>query len=417
MKEGIYMLKLSKFTIENFKSIHQPITVDFNKTSIHNYEDQLIFSQFQRFGLFKLGCLLGTNNVGKSNIIQAVNFLQKLVVLGGLDIAHHEMHVRDVKNWQDIETPTKLQIELVGEIDTVLTEFTYMISFNQQEILSEELIRAIYPRKNSKGRSKTVFKRESNQVTLQSKVKCIDPTRVFLRYLMDTALEDHGISNLKNWFYHTVILTTGYMNADFSDLYTKYPSVEIERINDFLTIVSRLDPMIETVRINEDRLFEIHSHNGKVVNHTFKELSPIVSSGTYKLMAILPHAIHAIETGATLMIDDLSNSLDTNVFHFILEMFLRDELNPQQSQLIFTTTQAEVLDFDLRRDQFFIIDFDFDKRTTIVKNLFEDVKHKGKSIRNDLKLKNRYLQGSFSYVPNVEDLIDFVSNKGPITDE
>ncbi|MGL5916627.1 MAG: hypothetical protein ACRCZC_02865, partial [Culicoidibacterales bacterium] len=91
-----------------------------------------------------------------------------------------------------------------------------------------------------------------------------------------------------------------------------------------------------------------------------------------------------------------------------LEMFLREELNPQQSQLIFTTTQAEVLDFDLRRDQFFIIDFDFEAYTTIVKNLFEDVKHKGKSIRNDLKLKNRYLQGSFSYVPNVEDLIDFV---------
>ena len=125
-------------------------------------------------------------------------------------------------------------------------------------------------------------------------------------------------------------------------------------------------------------------------------------------MAILPHAIHAIATGATLMIDDLSQSLDTNVLRFILEMFLRDELNPRQSQLIFTTTQAEVLDFDLRRDQFFIIDFEFTNLTTIVKNLFEDVKHKGKSIRNDLKLKNRYLQGNFSYVPNVENLIEFV---------
>ncbi|MGL6248608.1 MAG: AAA family ATPase, partial [Culicoidibacterales bacterium] len=402
------MLKLSKFTIQNFKSIHQPITVDFNKTSIHNYEDQLIFTQFQRFGLFKLGCLLGTNNVGKSNIIQAMSFLQKLVVLGGLDITYNEAHVRDVKNWNDLKQPTRLQIELIGDIEGVLTEFIYTIEFGRHEVIHEELVRSIYPRKNSKGRAKVVFQRQRDHVSIGAKTKRIDPTRVFLRYLMDTALDDHGIGSLRQWFYHTVILTMGYMNADFFDLYTKYPSVEIERINDFLSIVSRLDPMIETVKINEDRLFEIHSHNGKVVNHTFKELSPVVSSGTYKLMAILPHAIHAIETGATLMIDDLSNSLDTNVFHFILEMFLREELNPQQSQLIFTTTQAEVLDFDLRRDQFFIIDFDFEAYTTIVKNLFEDVKHKGKSIRNDLKLKNRYLQGSFSYVPNVEDLIDFV---------
>lgn len=411
------MLKLSKFTIQNFKSIHQPITVDFNKTSIHNYEDQLIFTQFQRFGLFKLGCLLGTNNVGKSNIIQAMSVIQKLVVLGGLDITYQDMHARDVKNWHDLNRPTRLQIELIGEIDNVLTEFIYTIEFGKHNVEYEELVRAIYPRKNSKGRAKTVFVRELDSVTIGAKTQRIDPTRVFLRYLMDTALDDHGIGTLRDWFYQTVILTTGYMNADLFDLYTKYPSVEIARINDFLGIISRLDPMIENVRINEDRLFELHSHNGKVVNHTFKELAPVVSSGTYKLMAILPHAIHAIATGATLMIDDLSNSLDTNVFHFILEMFLRDELNPQQSQLIFTTTQAEVLDFDLRRDQFFIIDFDFENYTTIVKNLFEDVKHKGKSIRNDLKLKNRYLQGSFSYVPNVEELIEFVRQQGRDRDD
>lgn len=402
------MLKLSKFTIQNFKSIHQSITVDFNKTSIHNYEEQLIFTQFQRFGLFKLGCLLGTNNVGKSNIIQAMSFLQKLVLLGGLDITYNEMHSSDVRNWNSLEKPARLQVELIGEIDQVLTEFIYSIEFSGDEVVREELVRAIYPRKNSKGRAKTVFHRECDTVILGAKTKKIDPTRVFLRYLIDTALDDHGIDELRNWFYQTVILTTGYMQADFFELYKKYPSVEIQRINELLGLVSYLDPMIKSVKINDDRLFEVHSQNGKVVNHTFKELAPIVSSGTYKLMAILPHAIHAIATGATLMIDDLSNSLDTNVLRFILEMFLRDELNPQQSQLIFTTTQAEVLDFDLRRDQFFIIDFEFTSLTTIVKNLFEDVKHKGKSIRNDLKLKNRYLQGNFSYVPNVEDLIEFV---------
>lgn len=402
------MLKLSKFTIENFKSINQSITVDFNKTSIHNYEEQLIFTQFQRFGLFKLGCLLGTNNVGKSNIIQAMSFLQKLVLLGGLDITYNEMHSSDVRNWNALDKPARLQVELIGEIDQVLTEFIYCIEFSGDEVVREELVRAIYPRKNSKGRAKTVFQRQRDTVVLGARTKRIDPTRIFLRYLIDTALDDHGIDELRNWFYQTVILTTGYMQADFFELYKKYPTVEIQRINDFLGLVSYLDPMIKTVKINDDRLFEVHSQNGKVVNHTFKELSPIVSSGTYKLMAILPHAIHAITTGATLMIDDLSNSLDTNVLRFIIEMFLRDELNPQQSQLIFTTTQAEILDFDLRRDQFFIIDFEFTTLTTIVKNLFEDVKHKGKSIRNDLKLKNRYLQGNFSYVPNVEDLIEFV---------
>ena len=402
------MLKLSKFTIENFKSIHQSITVDFNKTSIHNYEEQLIFTQFQRFGLFKLGCLLGTNNVGKSNIIQAMSFLQKLVLLGGLDITYNEMHSTDVRNWNSLDKPARLQVELIGEIDQVLTEFIYSIEFSGDEVIREELVRSIYPRKNSKGRAKTVSHREAETVIVGATTKRMEPTRVFLRYLIDTALDDHGIDELRNWFYQTVILTTGYMQADFFELYKKYPSVEIQKINDFLGLVSYLDPMIKNVKINDDRLFEVHSQNGKVVNHTFKELAPIVSSGTYKLMAILPHAIHAIATGATLMIDDLSQSLDTNVLRFILEMFLRDELNPRQSQLIFTTTQAEVLDFDLRRDQFFIIDFEFTNLTTIVKNLFEDVKHKGKSIRNDLKLKNRYLQGNFSYVPNVENLIEFV---------
>ena len=71
---------LSQFSVSNFRSIKDTITLDMQATNITELEDKLIPSQLDE-KLLPLAVIYGPNGGGKSNVLQAMGALLDKVIV------------------------------------------------------------------------------------------------------------------------------------------------------------------------------------------------------------------------------------------------------------------------------------------------------------------------------------------------
>ena len=122
------------------------------------------------------------------------------------------------------------------------------------------------------------------------------------------------------------------------------------------------------------------------------------SDGTQKLLALSTPIIKALDKGEVLVIDELDNSLHTELLKAIVMLFNSEETNPNNAQLIFTTHDTNLLNQKFfRRDQIWFTEKDIYGAT----DLYSLVEYgKGKT-RDDLELAKNYLKGKFGAIPNI----------------
>jgi AAA15 family ATPase/GTPase len=125
------------------------------------------------------------------------------------------------------------------------------------------------------------------------------------------------------------------------------------------------------------------------------------SDGTQKLLALAAPILDTLESGNVLIIDELDNSLHTELVEAIIKLFNSSETNPNNAQLIFTTHDTNLLNQDLfRRDQIW-----FAQKSVLGQSeLYSLVEYgKGKT-RDDLVLEKNYLDGKFGATPHISSL-------------
>lgn len=71
---------ISKFTVENFKSINEKVILTFEATSSEDLEEYYVYRPDQNTRLLKLGLIYGANASGKTTVLEALNFLRNLVL-------------------------------------------------------------------------------------------------------------------------------------------------------------------------------------------------------------------------------------------------------------------------------------------------------------------------------------------------
>lgn len=86
-----------------------------------------------------------------------------------------------------------------------------------------------------------------------------------------------------------------------------------------------------------------------------KEFVNYLSAGTLQGIEILCGVRSIIDSGGILLIDEIENHLNKSIIKVIIKIFLNNNSNKQNSQLIFTTHYGELLDLINRRDSIFII--------------------------------------------------------------
>lgn len=120
------------------------------------------------------------------------------------------------------------------------------------------------------------------------------------------------------------------------------------------------------------------------------------SDGTRKLFEFTGGWLRALESGATLFVDELDRSLHPHMTRFLVGLFHSGN-NDKNSQLVFTTHDTTLLDTNLlRRDQIWFVEKDKQKSTRLY-TLLEY------SPRKDEALERGYLKGRYGAIPFIGD--------------
>jgi hypothetical protein len=121
------------------------------------------------------------------------------------------------------------------------------------------------------------------------------------------------------------------------------------------------------------------------------------SAGTRAWLSLLGPALDCLEIGGTLLVDEIDSSLHPRLAARLIEAFQAGETNPRGAQLVFTTHDATLLgpvlgDDTLARDQIWFVEKDAAGATSLFP--LTDFRP-----RKDENTERRYLAGSYGAVP------------------
>ena len=105
----------------------------------------------------------------------------------------------------------------------------------------------------------------------------------------------------------------------------------------------------------------------------------------------------SLKRESIVIIDELESSLHPDLAKLVVETFLDETLNTNNSQLLFSSHQTNLLSsYFLRRDQIVFVYKDKEKNNTYIEYL------KDFSVRKNDNIEKSYLAGRFNTSPNLE---------------
>lgn len=127
------------------------------------------------------------------------------------------------------------------------------------------------------------------------------------------------------------------------------------------------------------------------------------SYGTVRLLGILPAILHALNTGATLMMDEFDASLHPAISQGIVSAFHDDSVNVHKAQLIMNTHNVVHMNSALfRRDEIHLIELDR-KRHSSEHYTLADFKTSGENqVRKDEAYMRKYLKEAYGAYPDID---------------
>lgn len=150
--------------------------------------------------------------------------------------------------------------------------------------------------------------------------------------------------------------------------------------------------IIRNIRVDVQSTHSVYQE-GAIVDQILLPFLKHESTGTIKMLSILPLLFSALEAGSPIVIDELENGLHPNIVQRILELFKSPETNPLNSQLICTSHSITMAEKGVRRDQVWVISKDAYGRSSM-KRISE---YPG--TRTTDNIAEKYLQCAFGDIP------------------
>lgn len=121
------------------------------------------------------------------------------------------------------------------------------------------------------------------------------------------------------------------------------------------------------------------------------------SAGTQTWFGLIGPVLYALQSGRTVLFDEIDASLHPKLSARLLELFHDPKTNPTGAQLIFTTHDTSLLSH-LNRDEVWLTEKGRDGATTLTAL----AEYGGDKVRRSLNLEKAYLQGRFGAVPELD---------------
>lgn len=404
---------LLEFTVENYLSIKEPVTLSLvaskdedNACNVINPEDIK-----KGKGILKSAVIYGANASGKSNIIKAMDFMRDFIMNKSKNILPTD--TIDVTPFAfDDETPNKpSRFEVVFIQDGI--KYFYGFSVDREKIHREYLYH--YP----KGRQAVIFERDSSNNYVGAKKKLAEMTPKNKLYLITMAQSNEDVAaRVLEWFEKLYIIPFP-LEICSSSLPFKNFIKNDKYASKIIDIIKKIDVGIKNITIKDlkDENFHFlekekqsyakaHAAGNLLIetNHEIikKNGTKIITSlnfnfesqGTQILFELAGFLIEAVENNKILVVDELDQSLHPELLKSIIEIF---HAQNSQAQLIFTTHDTSQLNTrNFRKDQIFITEKNREEQYTDLYSLY-DVK----GVRTE-NLQKSYLQGRFGGVPFID---------------
>lgn len=191
-------------------------------------------------------------------------------------------------------------------------------------------------------------------------------------------LEDINSGNIKQEKQHLLYTTEKALNNIIVPLYSDIKQVYYE------TKIEK--------NIIDYKLFCKKNIGNKIIDIPFTR----ESSGTQKLFKLIPLFIHAMD-GHIAIIDEF----DTGIHDLMVKALLENFANYIKGQLILTTHNTTLMESNIKKDNFYILDILPNREKEIY-----SISNYEKKLHPNLNIRKRYLSGAYGGVPYTQD-IDF----------
>ncbi len=431
---------LLRFNVENFLSFDEK--VDFSLVANKERRKKSHYIKSKGVNILKSSVIYGANASGKSNLVKAIYFSQK-VILKGLDkLDTTNQHYR--LGVDNINKSTIFNFEL--KTNDKFYSYGFALQLNKGIIIEEWLYEI------GANKEKKIFERfiDNNEHKIEIGLKLNTPAKtrfdvynkdfkssdtiLFLSEINRKSIDDFpeaiDFKNVYEWFDNklTVLFPDSkYAGLNFigddntmSNVFNEFLNVFQTGINNIISEETNIDQFDIPKRIKEDLVEKIKKHktilfeiNGityslrktkkeykikKIgLEHLTDKGDKIVfdfdneSDGTQRLFDFIP-ALHGMaKSDLIFIIDELDRSLHSKLTYGIIELFLELSKN-NESQLIATTHESLLLDLNLlRRDEIWFVEKDKNKSKLFSLDEFK--------VRNDKIVRKDYLLGRYGAIP------------------
>ncbi len=426
---------IQELKVKNFLSFKNEVTISFEATKDKKFEDYQVVEVAPNVRLLRLAIVYGANASGKSNLINAFEFLNRF---WEKTPNNREVPTGVIPFLLDKHTPEEpSQLSLTFYIGA--TKYLYALELTNEKVISERL--SIYPgsqpalifdRSYSHGISEINFNQNRVKISQianeEIAVKCLPNMSVFSAYKqVNVSLPEMEavITWMKNQYLSAI--QPGMILRNFSEeLLSKDKSVK-EYILDFLhkadfniadinsEVVDKKVPaellnmlvkdnditIEERERLKREKTLKrtqttfVHKvTNSKGDEEYFSLPKNLQSEGTLRTFGLAGVINHIVKNEAFVPIDEIESSLHPKLIEFFIENFFKQK---GQSQLLLTTHYDGLLEEDdlLRNDSIWFTNKGDDGST----ELYSLSDFKG--LNRITSLQKAYKYGKFGATPNI----------------
>ena len=375
----------------------------------------------EKFELLKTAVLFGGNASGKSNFTSVLSIFRYYLFNKGIEKYNKE-------GFRFGEEDKNSTIKVRNVVDDKIYEYILEINFNTKKIIKEKLYITALERK-------LVFERENNKIVKYDK-EIFSEYEITIGFINETLTDsDSVISGIIEWrvpeeiekyiFYIDKIKINNYSDDLGKYIYENKNNKKL--VIEFLKKIGIIVNDIEVYReknefflknIRESKEFQILSEKEQekllsqiayiyrihfVYEDNQKQKYKLEyyeqSAGTQKILSMFFPIYNLLNNGGVMIIDKLDITLHYSLIKEIIKMFNSVEYNRKNAQLIFTTHNLLLLDFNLfREDQIWFLENNDVSTGTELYSL-SDIEgyEKNKYLLRD------YLNGNFGGIPKLED--------------
>jgi len=417
---------LIRFKVGNYLSFNevQELSMIAGATKIHPNH----LFRLDDVDILKLAAIYGANASGKSNFIKAIREAKRFIS------GRRSMGRRDYFRLNKENKKLASLFEFEFEINCVKYSYGFEIILNEQKLKSEWLYELSSENRIIFQRTENVITHEFNESdSIRLNVYIEDmkqfSNRLFLNEMSKKMRPDEGdlsiFFKVYNWFKESLlVIDTEEFNSPIDQdneaselmhkLGTGITSTEYQKMDSNVDDIFPGD-MLDSIYTelkgrkgngkNEDRsipfgdnrvslsdndelIFErlVFKHGNPNVCFTFDE----ESDGTRRLYK-LRHILLERNDNITYIIDELDLRLHPQLTYRFIEHFV-EKMNGNRNQLIFTTHESCLMDFELlRRDEIWFVDKNNDVSSLYSLEEFAE--------RSDRKIDKAYLEGRYGGIP------------------